>query len=180
MQKFRGVDYYGVEALLSDEERMVRDAVRDWVEAEFLPLVTEHHRAGTFPREIIPPLGELGIRRLGLAVRDKVKPQQQAAAADVADTVVALLQSQQAGLQPFAEPGRTLGEAVTQDDFDHLQPDRGRKRIRSVGRVEEKTTFRCSILDLRRGQHGGQRQSGAQRLGQREVLRHDAVAFAGE
>src|SRR5581483_3547417 len=41
MEKFRGVDYYGIEALLSDEERMVRDAVRDWVEAEFLPVVGE-------------------------------------------------------------------------------------------------------------------------------------------
>jgi glutaryl-CoA dehydrogenase len=61
MEKFRGVDYYGVEALLSDEERMVRDAVRDWVEGEFLPVVTEHHRAGTFPMAVVPQLGELGI-----------------------------------------------------------------------------------------------------------------------
>src|SRR5947209_18760611 len=60
MEKFRGVDYYEIEDLLSEEERMVRDAVRDWVEAEFLPLVTEHHRAGTFPVELIPELGELG------------------------------------------------------------------------------------------------------------------------
>src|SRR6059058_3667415 len=44
MEKFRGVDYYEIEELLSDEERMIRDAVRDWVEAEFLPVVTEHHR----------------------------------------------------------------------------------------------------------------------------------------
>ena len=57
MEKFRGVDYYGVETLLSDEERMVRDAVRDWVEAEFLPLVTEHHRAGTFPMAVVPQAG---------------------------------------------------------------------------------------------------------------------------
>ena len=49
MEKFRGVDYYGIENLLSEEERMIRDAIRDWVETEFLPLVTEHHRAGTFP-----------------------------------------------------------------------------------------------------------------------------------
>src|SRR3989442_7119483 len=61
MEKFRGVDYYGVEDLLSEEERMVRDAVRDWVETEFLPVVTEHHRAGTFPLELIPKLGELGV-----------------------------------------------------------------------------------------------------------------------
>src|SRR3989442_3062266 len=61
MEKFRGVDYYEVEDLLSEEERMVRDAVRDWVEAEFLPVVTEHHRAWTFPVQLIPKLGGLGV-----------------------------------------------------------------------------------------------------------------------
>jgi glutaryl-CoA dehydrogenase len=61
MEKFRGVDYYQVEELLSEEERMVRDAIRDWVEAEFVPIVAEHHRAGTFPVELIPKLGEMGV-----------------------------------------------------------------------------------------------------------------------
>ncbi len=61
MEKFRGVDYYGIEALLSEEERMVRDAVRDWVETQFLPIVQEHHRAGTFPLHLVPALGELGV-----------------------------------------------------------------------------------------------------------------------
>src|SRR5712664_1513096 len=61
MEKFRGVDYYGIEELLSEDERMVRDAIRDWVEAEFLPIVVEHHRAGTFPVDLIPKLGELGV-----------------------------------------------------------------------------------------------------------------------
>src|SRR5437660_4344093 len=61
MEKFRGVDYYAIESLLSEEERMIRDAVRDWVESEFLPLITDHHRAGTFPVELIPKLGELGV-----------------------------------------------------------------------------------------------------------------------
>jgi glutaryl-CoA dehydrogenase len=61
MEKFRGVDYYGIEALLTEEERMVRDAVRDWVEAEFLPLVVQHHRDGTFPMGLVPGLGGLGV-----------------------------------------------------------------------------------------------------------------------
>jgi glutaryl-CoA dehydrogenase len=61
MEKYRGVDYYGLEALLTEEERMVRDAIRDWVEVEFLPLIQEHHRAGTFPVDLIPKLGELGV-----------------------------------------------------------------------------------------------------------------------
>jgi glutaryl-CoA dehydrogenase len=61
MEKFRGVDYYGVENLLADDERMIRDTVRDWVESEFLPLVTEAHREGTFPAHLIPKLGEMGV-----------------------------------------------------------------------------------------------------------------------
>jgi len=40
---------------------MVRDAVRDWVEKEFVPVVAEHHRAGTFPLEVAKPLGEMGV-----------------------------------------------------------------------------------------------------------------------
>ena len=61
MARYRGVDFYDVDGLLSDEERMVRDSVRDFVEERFLPLVTEHHRAGTFPDELIPEMGELGL-----------------------------------------------------------------------------------------------------------------------
>jgi glutaryl-CoA dehydrogenase len=61
MEKFRGVDYFGIDALLSEEERMVRDAVRDWVEAEFLPIVAQHHRDGTFPMGLVSRLGELGV-----------------------------------------------------------------------------------------------------------------------
>ncbi|MFQ5828553.1 MAG: acyl-CoA dehydrogenase family protein [Candidatus Methylomirabilia bacterium] len=61
MEKFRGVDYYGLEELLTEEERMVRDTMRDWVEAEFLPIIQGHHREGTFPTHLIPQLGEMGI-----------------------------------------------------------------------------------------------------------------------
>jgi len=61
MEKFRGVDYYGIDELLTEEQRMMRDAVRDWVEAKFLPIVGPHHRAGTFPMELAKDLGEMGV-----------------------------------------------------------------------------------------------------------------------
>jgi len=61
MEKFRGVDYYGFEELLTEEQRMVRDAVRDWVEGKFLPIVAQHHRDGTFPMELAKDLGEMGV-----------------------------------------------------------------------------------------------------------------------
>jgi len=61
MEKFRGVDYFGIEEHLSDEQRMIRDSVRDWVELRFLPIVTEHHRNATFPVELAAELGEMGV-----------------------------------------------------------------------------------------------------------------------
>ncbi len=61
MKRFRGVDFYGTEALLSEEELLVRRTVRDFVEDRILPLMPEAWEKGVFPREIIPGLGELGI-----------------------------------------------------------------------------------------------------------------------
>jgi len=55
------VDYYDVESDLSSEERMTRDTVRKFVANEFLPVVGEHFRTGTFPVSCIPRLGELGL-----------------------------------------------------------------------------------------------------------------------
>ena len=46
----------------SDEERMVRDSVRDWVSREFLPKLTEHVRQdGSFPMELVSQIAELGM-----------------------------------------------------------------------------------------------------------------------
>ncbi len=42
-----------IEHLLSDEEKQTRDAIRGWVRDRFLPTLTEHHRAGTFPTELL-------------------------------------------------------------------------------------------------------------------------------
>ncbi|MCA8972351.1 MAG: acyl-CoA dehydrogenase family protein [Planctomycetes bacterium] len=68
MARYKGVDFYGMDALLSDEERMVRDSVRDFVSDRFMPLVTKHYREGSFPMEIVPELGELGL--LGPTIPD--------------------------------------------------------------------------------------------------------------
>jgi len=58
---FHGTDLYGVDALLSEEERLVRDSVARWVDERWMPIVTQHYRAGTFPRELAPELGEMGL-----------------------------------------------------------------------------------------------------------------------
>lgn len=55
------VDYYNIEALLTEEQRMVRDTVRSFVEAEVLPIIEAHNQAMTFPRELVPAIGALGL-----------------------------------------------------------------------------------------------------------------------
>ncbi len=55
------VDYYGVEELLGDEERMTRASVRSFVEREALPVIERCHAAEEFPRQLIPRMGELGL-----------------------------------------------------------------------------------------------------------------------
>jgi glutaryl-CoA dehydrogenase len=54
-------DLYAVDDLLADDERLIRDTVRAFVRDQALPVIPEHFEAGTFPRELIPGLAELGV-----------------------------------------------------------------------------------------------------------------------
>ncbi|PSQ98653.1 MAG: acyl-CoA dehydrogenase [Bacteroidetes bacterium QS_9_68_14] len=58
---FEGLDYYAIDDLLSEEEKAVRDRVRHFVTEEVTPVIGEHAQAATFPRELIPRFGELGL-----------------------------------------------------------------------------------------------------------------------
>ena len=61
MQKFVGVDYFNIEDLLTEEEILVRDSVRKFVDENVIPIIEEHYQKGTFPMDLIPKLGELGV-----------------------------------------------------------------------------------------------------------------------
>jgi len=54
-------DYYDLDALLTDEERITRDTVRAFVEHECLPLLEGCFSREEFPRQLVPRLGELGV-----------------------------------------------------------------------------------------------------------------------
>ena len=58
---FSGVDLVEVDGLLTEDERMVRDTVREFVTAEVLPVIEHHFREGTFPTQLIPKVAELGL-----------------------------------------------------------------------------------------------------------------------
>jgi glutaryl-CoA dehydrogenase len=55
------VDVLDVEALYSDEERLIRDTVREFVRERIMPGIEEWFEQGHFPKEVIPELGKLGL-----------------------------------------------------------------------------------------------------------------------
>ena len=61
MEKFSGFDFYNIDSMLSEEEIMVRELVRSWVEERILPIIEGHCREGTFPFELVPEIGEMGL-----------------------------------------------------------------------------------------------------------------------
>ena len=60
-EKFQGVDFYDIEGSFSEEERMVRDTVRDWVDDRVLPIIQEAYIERRFPSELIPEMAEMGM-----------------------------------------------------------------------------------------------------------------------
>ena len=69
MLTYEAVDFYDIESQLSEEEIMVRDMVRDWVDEEVIPNIEEACREGRFPEEWGQALGEMGV--LGMTIDEK-------------------------------------------------------------------------------------------------------------
>jgi glutaryl-CoA dehydrogenase len=58
---YAALDYYAIDELYTQEERMVRDTVRELVSARIMPTIGKHWSAGTFPHELVPVFGEMGL-----------------------------------------------------------------------------------------------------------------------
>lgn len=58
---FEGVDYFNVESLLSEDEILVRNSVREFVSKEIIPVIETHYSNGTFPLDLIQKMAELGL-----------------------------------------------------------------------------------------------------------------------
>jgi glutaryl-CoA dehydrogenase len=67
MAKFNGVDFYNLDSLLSEEERQVRDVVREWVDDNVIPIIEKCCRDDRFPHELVKPMGEMGLLGVNLS-----------------------------------------------------------------------------------------------------------------
>ncbi len=55
------VDFYGMDSLLSDDEKKIRDTVRRFVNQECMPIIAEHFDKGTFPMQTIPRMASMKL-----------------------------------------------------------------------------------------------------------------------
>ncbi len=61
MEPFEGSDFYNLDDLFTDEQRLIRDTVRDFVEDQVIPVIEDCFMEDRFPDQVIPALGELGL-----------------------------------------------------------------------------------------------------------------------
>jgi glutaryl-CoA dehydrogenase len=59
--KFKNVDFIGFDAMLSEDERLVRDTARRFIDDNLIPIIEECNREGRFPRELVEPMAEMGF-----------------------------------------------------------------------------------------------------------------------
>ncbi|MGA3202722.1 MAG: acyl-CoA dehydrogenase family protein [Bryobacteraceae bacterium] len=61
MAKFPGVDYLLIDSQLNEQEKMVRQTARQFVDERVIPQIRDCFRDGRFPKELIGEMGRLGF-----------------------------------------------------------------------------------------------------------------------
>jgi glutaryl-CoA dehydrogenase len=61
MPGFPGVDFLDFDSLLTDEEKLVRQTARQFVDEQVVPIIEKHNRDATFPVHLVPQLGEMSF-----------------------------------------------------------------------------------------------------------------------
>ena len=59
--EYKNVDYYNLDDLYTEDERAIRDTVRDFVDNEVIPIIEKYNQDMKFPMHLIPKMGELGL-----------------------------------------------------------------------------------------------------------------------
>lgn len=70
MGNFEGSDFYILDDLLTEEQRLIRDTVRDFVDDQVIPIIEDAFMNDQFPDQVVPTLGELGLLGASLSGYD--------------------------------------------------------------------------------------------------------------
>ncbi|MGB1039618.1 MAG: acyl-CoA dehydrogenase family protein [Flavobacteriales bacterium] len=58
--QFQAPDYYQLDDLLTDEHKLIRDSVREWIKQEVSPIIEDYYERAEFPKQVIPGLAAIG------------------------------------------------------------------------------------------------------------------------
>lgn len=61
MDNYQSPDYYLLDELISEEQKMVRSAVREWVNKSVVPTIDQYAQRAEFPKAYLPEMAELGL-----------------------------------------------------------------------------------------------------------------------
>ncbi|WP_257667540.1 acyl-CoA dehydrogenase family protein [Parapedobacter tibetensis] len=61
MSQYQAPDYYLLDELISEEHRLIRDSVRQWVNKELLPIIEDYAQRAEFPSQLLPEMAQLGL-----------------------------------------------------------------------------------------------------------------------
>ena len=174
--KFRGVDFIQYDSLLTDDERLVRDTTRKFIEENLVPIIEQCNRDGRFPRELVKPMADLGffgasLKGYGCAGMGNVEYGLMTQELERGDSGVRSFVSVQSGLVmypiyefgsdeqkdkwlPAMQKGEKLGcFGLTEPDFGS-NPGGMRTRARKVGNeyvLNGEKMWITSGIDRRRG-----------------------------
>lgn len=122
---------------------------------------------------------KLDVLRLGRPVGHNLDASHEPAPAHLADAAVARHEPLQALVEQGPDLARVLHQVVALDNLEDLVADGRDERVVEVRRVEEELVLHGPAVDLLARHHGAQGQAVAERLGEGEDVRHDALVLDG-
>jgi len=58
--RFQSHDFYQIDELFTDEQKLVRDSAREWLKKEVSPIIEDYYERSEFPKQILPGLASIG------------------------------------------------------------------------------------------------------------------------
>ena len=58
--RYQPHDFYQIDELLTDEQKLVRDSAREWLKKEVSPIIEDYYERAEFPKQIVPGLASIG------------------------------------------------------------------------------------------------------------------------